>query len=101
MSGFGSEALILCSTRALPVLTPNGHSKHSLNLPVALVTDRAKRGIIHLLHERPPTGGSHGKPYRATKILSHARRRGGNVAVCGACAAALDASDRVPQQRIA
>jgi putative tryptophan/tyrosine transport system substrate-binding protein len=27
---------------------------------------------------------SHGKPHRTTKILSHARRRGGNVDACGA-----------------
>src|SRR6266536_6197881 len=35
----------------------------------------------------PPTGGSHGKPHRTTKILSHARRRGGRVAARGARAA--------------
>src|SRR5215467_10252405 len=34
----------------------------------------------------PPTGGSHGKPHRTTKILSHARRSGG-VAARGARAA--------------
>ena len=39
------------------------------------------------LHEWPPPGGSHGKLYRTTKILSHARRRGGGVAARGARAA--------------
>src|SRR5262245_66350516 len=38
-----------------------------------------------------PTGGSHGKPYRTTKILSHAARRGGGVAAHSAGAAAGDA----------
>ena len=33
-----------------------------------------------------PTGGSHGKPHRTTKILSHARRRD-RVAARGAGAA--------------
>jgi len=34
-----------------------------------------------------PTGGSHGKLHSTTKILSHAsRRRGGGVALRGACA---------------
>src|SRR5215472_12869396 len=55
----------------LPPLTPSGW----------------KRGIIRPLHERPPTGGSHGKPHRTTKILSRARRRGGGVAARGARAA--------------
>ena len=27
MSGFGDEAEILCSTRALPLLTPTGHER--------------------------------------------------------------------------
>jgi hypothetical protein len=41
-----------------------------------------------LLHECPPTGGSHGKPHQTTKILSRARRRGGRVAAGGARAVA-------------
>jgi hypothetical protein len=49
-------------------------------------TARWKGGIIPL-HERPPTGGSHGKPHRTTKILSHARQRGNNVAARSARAA--------------
>jgi hypothetical protein len=36
------------------------------------------------LHERPPTGGSHGKPHWTTEILGDARRRGGGVAARGA-----------------
>src|SRR5256886_17489417 len=40
-----------------------------------------------------PTGGSHGKPHRTTKVLSHAWRRGGGVAARGACAAAGKAAD--------
>src|SRR5262249_11033006 len=47
----------------------------------------------------PPSGGSHGNPHRTTKILSHARRRGGGVAARGARAADSDASDRVLSQR--
>src|SRR6516165_386245 len=31
----------------------------------------------------PQPEGSHGKPHRTTKILSHARRRGGRVAARG------------------
>src|SRR5262249_2299551 len=39
----------------------------------ALVQDRAMEAWYYpLLHEWPPTGGSHGKPHRTTKILSHA-----------------------------
>src|SRR5512132_3947726 len=34
-----------------------------------------------------PTGGSHGKPHRTTRLLSHARRRGGRGADRRACAA--------------
>src|SRR5262249_42175531 len=45
------------------------------------------------LHEWPPSGGSHGKLHRTTKVLSHARRRG-RVAARGARAAArADAAD--------
>src|SRR5262249_54408958 len=50
-------------------------------------TARWKRGTIPPLHEWPPTGGSHGKPHRTTKILSHARRDGSSVAVRDARAA--------------
>src|SRR4029078_7696685 len=45
-----------------------------------------------------PTGGSHGKPHRTTKILSHARRRGGDVAARGARTAAGDVGDRLSQR---
>src|SRR5262249_15211023 len=48
----------------------------------------------------PPTGGSHGKPHRTAKILSHARRRSGDVAARGARAAVGDAGDRVPQRHM-
>src|SRR5262249_33004624 len=42
----------------------------------ALVQDRAMEAWYYpLLHEWSPTGGSHGKPHRTTKILSHARWR--------------------------
>src|SRR5262245_16357277 len=41
-----------------------------------------------------PTGGSHGKPHRTTKILGHAWR-GGGVAARGARAAAGDAGRRI------
>jgi hypothetical protein len=46
------------------------------------------------LHERPPTGGSHGKPHRTTKILSDARRRGGDMAARGARVAVGDGEKR-------
>src|SRR5256885_12341193 len=39
----------------------------------------------------PTTGGSHGKPHRTTRILSHARRRGCRVAARRVRAAAGDA----------
>src|SRR5215813_670570 len=42
----------------------------------------------------PITGGSHGKLHRTTKILSHARRRGGGMAARGTRAAIGDAGDR-------
>src|ERR1700745_10517 len=44
-----------------------------------------------------PIGGSHGKPHWTTKILSHARRRGGRVAARRARAARRDAGDRLPR----
>src|SRR5262245_48635967 len=67
-----------------------------------LGTDRAMEAWYHLhCMNDPQAGGSHGKLHRTTKILSHAARQRGRVAARGACAAALDASDRVPQQRIA
>src|ERR1700745_2412215 len=47
-----------------------------------------------------PTRGSHGKPHRTTKILSHARRRGG-VSDSRAAAAAGDAGDRRSRDRCA
>src|SRR5262245_54176998 len=40
-----------------------------------------------------PPGGSYGKLHRTTKILSHARRRGGVMAARGAGAAGGDAAD--------
>src|SRR5215469_14525677 len=51
-----------------------------------------------LLHEWPPTGGSHGKPHRTTKILSHAWRCG-RVAARGAGAAAGQ-NPAFPRQRL-
>src|SRR5215831_18252267 len=48
-----------------------------------------------------PTGGSHGKPHRTTKILCDARRRRRCVAACGARATDDDAGDRVPQLPVA
>src|SRR6516225_1579895 len=39
----------------------------------ALVTDLAMKAWYDPpLHDRPPAGGSHGKPHRTTKILGHA-----------------------------
>src|SRR5262245_33899242 len=58
----------------------------------ALVQDRAMEAWYYpLLHEWPPTGGSHGKPHRTTKILSHARWRSSCVAARGAGAATREA----------
>src|SRR5262245_889081 len=60
---------------------------------------RAVRGVVSSppLHACPQPEGSHGKPHRTTKILSDARRRGGDVAARGARAAAGEATDyRVP-----
>src|SRR6516165_2144699 len=48
---------------------------HSTCLSALVQTVRWKRGIILLLHQCPPTGGSHGKLHPKTKIFSHARRR--------------------------
>src|SRR5215471_21575195 len=59
-SAFGGKPENICSLRALSPLTTSGW----------------KRGIIPRLHEWPPTGGSHGKPHRTTKILGDAWRRG-------------------------
>src|SRR5262245_13623353 len=45
--------------------------------------DRAMEAWYHPpLHERPPTGGSHGKPHWTPKVLSHARRRGRRAIEC-------------------
>src|SRR6516165_9776812 len=54
------------------------------------------------LHECPPTGGSHGKLHRTTKVLSHARRCGSGVARWGARAAGGDAIvvDGVPDPEL-
>src|SRR5262245_42722786 len=49
---------------------------------------------LHCMNDPQPEG-SHGKPHRTTKILSHARRRGGRVADRGARAAATDAGGGV------
>jgi len=54
-----------------------------------LFKPRRERGFLYgkaALHgvNDPPTGGSHGKPHRTTKILSHAWRRGSDMAACGA-----------------
>src|SRR6516225_1975256 len=79
---------LFANLATLPPLNPSGHSQASLDLPIGLGTDRAMEAWYHPpLHEWPPTGGSHGKSHRTTKILSHARRRGGGVAARGARAA--------------
>src|SRR6516162_9238133 len=58
--------------------------------------DRAMEAWYHSsIASMTPTGGSHGKLHRTTKILSHARRRGSGVAARGACAAADDTGGRV------
>ena len=49
----------------------------------------------------PRTGGAYDSHHRTAGILGGTRRRGSRVATRGAREAALDASDRVPQQRIA
>src|SRR5262249_16977532 len=102
-----------------PLLNLSGHSEVSILEPCgagspflpphfdstcvsALVTDRAMEAWYHrLLHERPPSGGSHGKPHRTTKILSHAVWRRGGLAARGGRAAADDAGGRVSQPGIA
>src|SRR5215467_11655974 len=73
----------------------------SLDLLSALVTDRAMEAWYHpSIACMTLTGGSHGKPDRTTKILSHpARRRGGRVAARGKRAAGGDAGGRMAQQR--
>src|SRR5262245_9938091 len=44
----------------------------------------SRHRVVSSLHCRmTPSGGSHGKPHRTPKILSHARRRGGRLAACG------------------
>src|SRR5262245_10753400 len=48
----------------------------------------------------PQTEGSHGKLHRTTKLLSHARRRGG-VAACGTRAAASNVGGGVSLRRAA
>src|SRR5262245_53374780 len=82
---FGSEpekhTLVLSLTGSHPQRSVG--SIHSTCLS-ALVPDRAMEAWYHVaLHECPPIGGSHGKPHRTPKSLSHARRRGGRLAACG------------------
>src|SRR5215475_6772521 len=70
-----------------------------LELPIGL-SHRPRNSVVSWpLHEMTPTRGSHGKLHRTTKILSHARRRGG-LAARGAGAAAADAGDRVTRPHI-
>jgi hypothetical protein len=52
------------------------------------------------LHGRDPTGGSHGDLHRTARIHRRARQRSGCVAARGARAAAGDAGDRIPGQRV-
>src|SRR6516164_10487334 len=56
----------------------------------ALVPDRAMEAWYNpsIARMPPQPEGSHGKLHRTTKILSHARRRGGGVAARGTRAAA-------------
>jgi hypothetical protein len=62
--------------------TLSGLREHSHDLPIRLspLTARWKRGII-LCTNDPQPRGSHGNPYRTTKILSRARLRGGRLAL--------------------
>ena len=53
-------------------------SQHRRSSERKVITDRTvKAWYHHPLRDWPPTGGSHGKLHPTTKILSHARRRGG------------------------
>src|SRR5262249_14321080 len=71
-------------TRHQGDMNPSGHSEASTCLS-ALVTDWAIEAWYHpFIAGWPPTGGSHGKPHRTTKVLSDARRRGSGVAARGA-----------------
>src|SRR5262245_52144715 len=58
MSAFGDEAEILCSTRALPVLTPSGHWEHSTCL--SALSHRLGDGnvvsSVHCMHDPQPEG---------------------------------------------
>src|SRR2546429_9117849 len=53
---------------------------------------------FHCMNDPQPEG-SHGKPHRTTKILSHTRRRGG-LAVRGARAAAGYAGERAEWHKL-
>src|SRR5262245_16988554 len=65
------------------------NSSLDTNRPIQ-VTDWAIENVVSSLHcmNDPQPEGSHGKPHRTTKILSHARWCGGCVAARGARAAA-------------
>src|SRR5262249_42156753 len=75
----------------------SGFRKHSVaTFLSALVAGLGEGSVVSSLHcmNDPQAAGSHGKPHRTTKILSHARWRGG-MAVHGARAAArAHAADR-------
>src|SRR5215472_19112228 len=90
--------LVLSLTGSYPAVI----RKHSLDLPVGLSHRPRDGSVVSSLHcmNDPQPEGSHGKPHRTTKILSHARRRGGCVAARGARARA-NAGDRIPPQRVA
>src|SRR5262249_2249319 len=79
----------------------NAHTPLGVHYTALVKTARWKRGIIPPFHEWPPTGGSNGKLYRTTKILSHARRRGSRLAARGPRAAGGDAGGWVPPPLIA
>src|SRR5262245_59928733 len=81
---------------ATRVIATDSQSITVQSAPAALQsvkTALSNRGIIPPLHELPPTGGSHGKLHRTTKIRSHARQRG-CVAARGARAAGGETGDR-------
>src|SRR5262249_42522358 len=70
------------------------HTPLGVHYTALVKTARRKRGIILHCMNAPHPEGSHGKLHRTTKILSHARRRGGSLAARGAGAAAGDAGGR-------
>jgi hypothetical protein len=82
-----------------PVLTPTGHSKHSLDLLIGLshrLGDGDVVSFLYCIKDPPPEG--HMASHIERRKFSHARRCGGCWAARGAGAAGGDAGDRVSPQ---